>query len=137
MNCPECNSESTIYMHEDRIPCIDCESTIVVGYFMCTSCNYSFRTTNGKFLDGTYPVSVEEVIKDLMEDPEWNSIASEIVDGKFNDHSCAGCDGCGSDSMMDSVCNCVKCGKPLVFGPNILEYNCPHCGFEWEILEGE
>ena len=127
MNCPECNSENTLYMHEDHIPCMDCESVIVVGYSMCTACNYSFRTTNGKFLDGTYPVEIDQVLKDMVDD----------VMGGSSEGGCGGCTGCSPKSMLDSVCNCVKCGQALILSVDTINYNCPHCGFEWDILEGE
>ena len=127
MNCPECNSENTLYMHEDPIPCTDCDSTVVVGYFMCTECNYSFRTANGKFLDGSYPAEVEQLLNDLMDE----------LNGSCSDHMCGGCSGCDTESMMDTICNCARCGRPMLFSPNTTEYSCPYCGFEWEVLEGE
>ena len=136
MNCPECNSENTLYMHEDPIPCTDCDTTIVVGYHMCTECNYSFRTTNGKFLDGTYPVEMDQVMKDLMEGMGLEDMAQDLMDKNLGG-SCDDCSECGPASMLDSICNCAKCGQALILSPDLIEYNCPHCGFEWEILDSE
>jgi len=125
MNCPECNSDDVINMSKDPIPCTDCGSTIVVEYFMCTSCGYNFRTTNNKFLDGCHPVEMERIIKDILDD---------FVDDVF-ENSCDGCGECGPTSMMDTICNCVRCGKVMVFSPDQTEYTCPYCGFEWDIIE--
>jgi DNA-directed RNA polymerase subunit RPC12/RpoP len=136
MNCPECSSKNTLYMHEDPIPCTDCDTTIVVGYFMCSECNYSFRTTNGKFLDGTYPVEMGQVIKDLLDGMDLEDIARDIMDKDIG----GGCDGCnrwGTAPMSDSICNCARCGQALILSSDLTEYSCPHCGFEWEILDGE
>jgi len=129
MNCPKCNSEKIIHLHEDPIPCTDCDSVIVVDHFMCPACNYSFRTTNGKFLDGANPMEMGDAVKDLLE-------TLDRACGNFEDE-CGSCSGCHSDSMIDSVHNCVKCGQALVLSPDLTEYHCPYCGFEWEILESE
>ena len=126
MNCPECKSDNTLYMYEDLIPCADCQSKTVVGYHMCTDCGYSFRTTNGRFLDGSYPVEMEDVLKNLAQDLGFDDAAG-----------CDGCTGCDNTSLLDSLFHCVKCGRPLVLSPNTVDYSCPHCGFEWEVLNGE
>ena len=124
MNCPECNNSNTWKMHEDRISCTDCESRIVLEYHVCGDCNYTFRTNNGKYIDGSFPMDIEKIVEELLDD--INSIAPTYKEASKS-----------SENMSDNLYNCIKCGQALIFDPDIVEYNCPHCGFEWEIIEGE
>ena len=78
-------------------------------------------------------MEIDQLMKEMMNDPDWEK---EILDRYYVD-SCGECSGCGPKNMSDALCNCVRCGKPLVLIADLIEYSCPYCGFEWEILEGE
>lgn len=134
MNCPKCGNENPITTCKDHIPCSSCKDTIVIKYYICTECSYSFRSANDEFIDGVSPddinlSDIEHVLNDLM--------------GGFGMCDCGDEDGCeschshGNDSILDSLFSCVKCGKSILLDPSETEYKCPHCGFEWEILENE
>ena len=123
MNCPECNNSDTVMLHEDPIECADCGSTMNIEYWVCNQCNYSFRTINGKFLDGNLITaeSIGEAIEELM----------EVMDEDGEGESHVG-------SMLDLITPCVKCGEAMtVYDPEASEYECLICGFKWEILRHE
>ncbi len=119
MKCPECKQDEAYIMHEDPIQCADCACIMDIGYCVCTECGYTFRTNNGKFMDG---VSIDDALDEVL-------AGLKESQGEM----------CGllNVSMMDLIHNCIKCGEPAGYEKNSHVYGCGVCGFEWEILSNE
>ncbi len=115
MNCGHCSCENVVEMHNDPLVCDECGKNLGIGYYICHDCGFTFRTLNGKFLDGNHPADFDQAIQELAESME------EMPK---------------TESMAELLCNCVKCGEPSC-APPVGEdlYRCPVCGFEWEILK--
>lgn len=118
MNCPECKSGESFLLVEDRIPCNKCGEDIIVGYWMCNDCGYSFRTNNGEFMDGA--VFDVEVLDDL-------AASLEELDEVYEN----------TGPISDLLKPCVKCGSLKSYKSGKDEYTCIDCGFVWEILSNE
>lgn len=120
MECPNCKKDGAMSVHTDLIDCHDCGEVICIDYCLCSLCNYSFRTNNGRFISGgmieieKLEGSVEDMIKSLEE--------SMMQEEEY--------------SMMGLLHTCIKCGSTLV-SKSKNKYSCASCNFSWEILSNE
>jgi hypothetical protein len=127
MNCPNCKQDSVILLHTDMITCDDCNSEINIDYCLCEACFYSFRNKNGEFLDGGMADDIEVALDELADTLESEMFGAESEDF-FQSEEC----------MSDLLNHCVRCGVPCaVFNEKENSYECPVCGFEWEILQND
>jgi predicted RNA-binding Zn-ribbon protein involved in translation (DUF1610 family) len=127
MNCPECGEKKIIIVHTDKIPCNDCNSIVKIDYCACSSalCNYTFRTNNGEYMDGSFVdyEMTEEIFEELIA-----AIDAEAIDTTVSVLH--------DTKMSDMIHNCIRCGEAS-YRHNKSSYACPACGFEWEILDHE
>lgn len=116
MDCPRCNGNASVVLAEDSIKC-DCGRVQFMQYWYCSECNYSFRTNNGKLLDGwdLSQIIVENSCRDMSD-----ALKKAVTD---------------KSSMMDFVRPCVRCSDTTTYESRPGVYCCSNCGFEWEILE--
>ena len=114
MNCPECKAGESFLVVEDKIFCNKCDEEVVIGYWVCTECGYSFRTNGYKFMDGA--LFDIEILDDLT------SSLGEVYENV---------------PMSDLLNPCVKCGSLKSYKSDKNEYTCIECGFVWEILCNE
>lgn len=121
MECPNCNENQAIVLHTDPITCEDCKSVMTIEYCACMGCNYSFRLSNGKFIDGA-DLENGNIAEALAE------ISEEHSDAIYN---------LSVGAMSELIHHCLKCGAPAAYEKNEYMYACGACGFEWEILSHE
>lgn len=135
MKCPNCKDDSGIVIHKDVIICNDCGKRLVISYNACRSCSFTWRDNNGKFMDGNVfdEENIQEVLNDLDEivddsvfnlDKEIEGVFESAANEKMN------------NNMSDMIHKCIKCGEVAV-PTDDFNFECPFCGFEWEILCGE
>ncbi|KKL76388.1 hypothetical protein LCGC14_2045370 [marine sediment metagenome] len=120
MKCPRCKMiKEDLVIHVDEIQCNHCDSTMEIGYCLCTNCDYTYRTNNGEFMDGAEfnHEEVDEAFEEFMK-----TMGTEPFD---------------ASSMADLIDHCVRCSSPTVYEKNSSIYACGMCGFEWEILRHE
>jgi len=114
--CNNCSKELQV-MHEDVLECSDCGGKIIISYCACTNCGFTCRLNNGKFLDGVV-ITVDaddELYKDLEEALGFEG-------------------GSTSGPMINTLTPCVRCGSKKAYESKPGEYECPECGFSWELV---
>ena len=120
MECPNCNSENVDVVHGDSFICYDCGSTVQINYGVCNKCNFTFRTNNDHYVDGSIvnEADLADFVEEIMEE------MAEEMDRLYADEE--------PESMSDLIHKCIKCGATAYRKGNT--YACSECDFEWEIL---
>ena len=130
MNCPKCNNDSGGIVYQDCITCDKCGNHIVVDYYVCHVCGYSWRLNNGEFLDVQ---NIDHEGLDQMLDEIEVLIKEEFgdesleVDIKSESNT--------NSSMFDILHKCIRCGQ-IAYDNGNNSFTCESCGFQWEVLEG-
>lgn len=119
MKCPGCGRSGLVDLSvQDSVTC-ECGREIIIGYYICNACGFAFRTTNGKYVDGYYIDN--EVVSKVCDDL---SVRINVEDGD---------DG----ALSDYVQRCVRCDQTFISEPTDTKFECPHCGFEWEVIKSD
>ena len=115
MKCFSCETEGNIVQFsEEKFPCSDCDSEIVIGYDACSNCGFAWKTCNG--------VVLEDSMLDL------DDIIPEKIDEFFSEEEVS-----SEGSMEDCIDRCLQCNS-VCYKESEDVYKCPSCDFEWEIV---
>jgi len=115
MECPNCSSKDVDVVHGDSFVCYDCGSSIQIDYGVCNNCNFTFRSNNGRLVDGSIinESDIEDFVAEMMEE----------MDEFYREEP---------ESMSEFIHKCLKCGSMAYKNGDV--YKCSICSFKWEIL---
>jgi len=121
MECVECGSEDSHTVIVESITCKHCGGEVRIEYNICKACGFTWKTVDGETLaDVSF---VDDCLDKLFdEDGELNS----DITLNINQSTKGGC-------MKNYVHRCLRC-QTLCFETEEDRYECPECGFIWEVV---
>lgn len=122
MRCIGCDSDDTVVVLMEIFPCKYCSGEIKIEYNVCKNCGVGWKTVDDEILSGTtfFDVGLDAIF-DGDEDEVVFDMAPIIDHNKDKSH------------MADYVYKCLRC-QAICYEKEEDLYECPECGFQWEIV---
>ncbi len=120
MKCINCDNEVDKFFSESFV-CPGCGDSVVVDYYHCGKCNNMWKAQDDQPVFGfdLENMPIPENILDM-----FDKIEEELL--KMEE----------SDTMSTFIHKCIQCNS-ICYETESGRFECPECGFEWEVISCE
>lgn len=124
MKCISCKSDDVVVVLMEVFSCSHCGKNVEVEYVICRDCGVGWKSVNGEILSGTtlFDVGLNDIFGDGDEIPL--NMMPVIDHVKTRPH------------MADYIYKCLRC-QAICYEVEEDLYECPKCGFRWEIVRSK
>lgn len=118
MQCFLCEEGQSTLMSEDQITC-KCGDVIIIEYHLCDGCGAVWKMADGDLIENSLlsPEAMDDMFIDLP----------SIFDQDFEENN-------NFTTLAGYVHKCLDCGI-IAYERVKGIYQCPGCGFEWEVID--